>query len=381
MKKKNKWLVSLLLAFVMVLQTFTPLQAAGVIVTQGDIPTDAAAYVYNHYEEVVKVVKKFGNNYKATTNQFRNAKLGTPFVIYEINKSVQDEIYYYPLLDSRGKIILLISVMGTTEGWSLSASEEWVDELEELDNITSDFIFYKSGDNLYAENKRDEFCIAGGKDNKIKSFSNKPYSMKKKAVSNAINRFQKTDVKHIMINEANQRDTYTPSFSSSTSSSKICSLYNKKGQGNYGLCWAAAVATICNYRRGTNIAPKAVANEMNVDYEKGTTPYKAQQALNRFGVSYKNLNMDKSERMSWSSLKTNINNKYPVYVSAKSGDEGHAVTAYGYAIAAGTKYVSLWNSGENSGKGKSISVVFKERGTTFTYNNLTYTWTYSISKY
>lgn len=120
---------------------------------------------------------------------------------------------------------------------------------------------------------------------------------------------------------------------------------------------------------------------MHIGYHDGANLYKAQQALNRFGVTYNNLNWSAADRMSWASLKLNINDKYPVYVAAKCPKYGHAVTAYGYTIASGTKYVALWNSGENNNKGKSISVVFKESGTTFAYNNTTYTWMYSVSRY
>ena len=80
--------------------------------------------------------------------------------------------------------------------------------------------------------------------------------------------------------------------------------------------------------------------------------------------------------MSWSSIKTNISKKYPVFVSAKSSGSGHAVTAYGYSVAAGVNYVMLWNPGNNS----SITAQFKSSGTTFVYNNEIYKWKYSISK-
>ena len=49
--------------------------------------------------------------------------------------------------------------------------------------------------------------------------------------------------------------------------------------------------------------------------------------------------------MSWTKLKQNIDCKFPVYVSAKSSSSGHALTAFGYTVAAGEKYVMFWNSG------------------------------------
>jgi len=93
---------------------------------------------------------------------------------------------------------------------------------------------------------------------------------------------------------------------------------------------------------------------MHVDYNEGANPWKAQQALQNYGLSYNNYLYDATYRMSWDNLRLNINNKYPVYVSAKAS---------------------------NSGNGSTISAAFKENGTTFAYNNTTYTWTYSVSQY
>lgn len=76
----------------------------------------------------------------------------------------------------------------------------------------------------------------------------------------------------------------------------------------------------------------------------------------------------------------NIGDKYPVYVAAKSPKYGHAVVAYGFTVGAGTPYVTMWNPGENNGKGNRISAEFSKR-TAFVYSNETYVWAQSISKY
>lgn len=230
---------------------------------------------------------------------------------------------------------------------------------------------------MCAEDRNRIYMIEGEVDSNIGAFQYESYQRKRQDISDINARFVKVDTNNVAITEADQYAMYTPGFSTSTSSSKICSLNNPQGQGNYGLCWAATVATICNYLNDTNITAKNVADTMGVSYEGGVRPHVAQQALRTYGISYNNL-LGAVERMSWSNLQANINNKYPVYVDAQSSDSGHAVTAYGYSVAAGTNYVVLWNPG---GNGALATVTFKSSGTTFTYNNSTYTWTYSISKY
>ena len=45
-----------------------------------------------------------------------------------------------------------MNVIGTTTGWCVSFSDEWVDELQKLDVLTSDDNIFKSGDVLYVGN-------------------------------------------------------------------------------------------------------------------------------------------------------------------------------------------------------------------------------------
>lgn len=348
---------------------------------ENNIPTDATIYAQQHYKELVEAVKMHNEDYNVQEIQYNDVSLGIPFVIYELDTEVQDEIYYYPILGTDGNIILLMCVIGTTEGWNLSASEEWVNELNKIGGIKSDLVFYKLGENLWAEDDKDIYEIIGDKNLFAEYSVSRGYLEEKEKYSKENTIFKKTDINKITITSKNRKDTYTPAFSSSTTSSKICSLYNSKGQGNYGLCWAATVATICNYRKGTNLSASTIADGMNIGYDDGANIYEAQQALKNNGVQYNSVYGNSNTKMPWSVLKANIDNKYPIYVSAKATNSGHAVTAYGYTIAAGMKYIVLWNSGINGGKGSPITVSFYEDGTSFSYNNTTYTWTYSVSQY
>lgn len=348
---------------------------------ENNIPTDATIYAQQHYKELVEAVKMHNEDYNVQEIQYNDVSLGIPFVIYELDTEVQDEIYYYPILGTDGNIILLMCVIGTTEGWNLSASEEWVNELNKIGGIKSDLVFYKLGENLWAEDDKDIYEIIGDKNLFAEYSVSRGYLEEKEKYSKENTIFKKTDINKITITSKNRKDTYTPAFSSSTTSSKICSLYNSKGQGNYGLCWAATVATICNYRKGTNLSASTIADGMNIGYGDGANIYEAQQALKNNGVQYNSVYGNSNTKMPWSVLKANIDNKYPIYVSAKATNSGHAVTAYGYTIAAGMKYIVLWNSGINGGKGSPITVSFYEDGTSFSYNNTTYTWTYSVSQY
>lgn len=122
---------------------------------------------------------------------------------------------------------------------------------------------------------------------------------------------------------------------------------------------------------------------MGVGINDGASTLTSQKALKNNGVTYNVLNANSSDLMSWSVLKSNINSKYPVYVVADAANSkmAHAVTVYGYTVAAGVNYIILWNSGDNNGSGGVITAAFKSSGTAFGYDGKTYIWKKSLSKY
>ncbi len=347
------------------------------------MPKSASEYANENYEGAIEAVKQFDNAYHFTKEQLDTVKLGEPFVVNDINMESQIEIYYYPILDDSDRVIFLLSVVNTSYGWSHSISEEWVSGLNTIGQITPDFVFYKSEENLYAENQNNIYVVQGSDDVHIKFYSLKDYSEKKEDVYKTVDNFKEVDYYDCTNSFYNVKAGYTPSFSSSTGSSKICALYNKKNQGNVALCWAASVATICNYRNGTNITPIQIANAMGVGINDGASTLTSQKALKNNGVTYNVLNANSSDLMSWSVLKSNINSKYPVYVVADAANSkmAHAVTVYGYTVAAGVNYIILWNSGDNNGSGGVITAAFKSSGTAFGYDGKTYIWKKSLSKY
>ncbi len=195
MKEKRNRIVScvliLMMFFSMIFSSQKVLAANKIEIS---VPNEVEIYAKNKYLDAVDVVRLYSNYYNVTEEQLNDIHLGQPFVIYEIDETEQDEIYYFPLLDSNGNTILLMSIMGTTEGWSMSISEEWVDELEDIGDNTSEYIFYKSEDNVYAESEKSELCIAGEVDDDIENFKEKDYEEKQEIIDDATDNFVKTDV-------------------------------------------------------------------------------------------------------------------------------------------------------------------------------------------
>jgi hypothetical protein len=145
-------------------------------------------------------------------------------------------------------------------------------------------------------------------------------------------------------------------------------------QGNYGLCWAVAVATTVryvNYPKNGNLTAKKVADAMGVGYNEGATNDTRQKALSHYGVLYPYC---LKYQISCKNVNYNVLDEKPIIIGAKSSGGYHAVTIIGYAKYGSVNQIIFYNSGTDS----VSSVEYKSNGTTFTYNNRKYTWCESL---
>lgn len=176
------------------------------------VPKSASEYANENYEGAIEAVKQFDNTYHFTKEQLDTVKLGEPFVVNDINMESQIEIYYYPILDDSDRVIFLLSVVNTSYGWSHSISEEWVSGLNTIGQITPDFVFYKSEENLYAENQNNIYVVQGSEDVHIKFYSLKDYSEKKEDVYKTVDNFKEVDYYDCSNSFYNVKAGYTPSL-------------------------------------------------------------------------------------------------------------------------------------------------------------------------
>lgn len=276
------------------------------------ISYDAESFVRDHYLEIVEVYLSYSEN---KIDELENDyELGFPFVIYNPEEDIQKEIYYFPVYYN-DRIILNISAINTTDGWTLSASDEMINGLNKLkysgDNA-NEFLFYQSSGKIVAQtqDKNEVIFLIDKQENgeysakNVKSdrFEKLSYENKKAEIIENIRYSEEVDIDEEAFDN-DSFETYTPGFSTDTSSTKECKLYNAKGQGSLPICWAAS--------------------------------------------------------------------------TFDGNGNGHAVTIYGYRSISTSDYIVFWNPGLAS----TQVVYYLSGGSTYTYNNKTWTWTKSLSKY
>ena len=338
--------------------------------------------VVDDFGDIQNVSMDYSNSLGIDKNDMKNISIGNPFIIYSLSDSNQSEIYYYPIIDNRdNKVVITVDVMKMTDSWTYSIGTEYVEYLNKINYTNSEYIFYSYGDYIYSDDGNKSIVLYGngnetGKE-KVKAFQQLDCSKKIEAISNRISTFEQKKNNDLQPNNAfERRMTYTPTMTGNT-----CQLYNPVGQGNYGLCWAASVATIVNYRKGTNLTATNVADAEGVGYDEGGTLTNATNCLHRYGLTdYSAVN----RTLSWSQLYDNIMkfNK-PFYMACyyDSTESGHAVVCFGCNEISSNQYIVIWNPGNNNGNGGSTMLKYYPNATAFAYANKTWVWYDTVSSY
>lgn len=324
--------------------------------------------VNENLDSIISIVKSSCEELNIDSEELIGLSKQDPFVIYSLDDTNNSGVFYYPIGNKYGRIVFTVQVSGKENSQNYDISTDYVEMLNNIDYVNNKYLFYESKETIYADNGCEIMDVnTGTTTNSVVDFFALNYREKVNKIQERIN------------NKVNYEETsnsglatYTPSFMNTGSNVKACALHKRQSQGNYGLCWAASVATIVNYRKGKNITAKNVADMMGIGYNTGGTVENAVVALNSYHVSYK---VHYSQN-SWSLYKRNIDTKYPVYAHCSSKSGYHAVVGFGYKIQNDTKYVFFWNPGS-----ASVAIVkYKAKGTTFSYNNTTWTWKLSVSK-
>ncbi len=293
--------------------------------------------------------------------------------------------YYYPIL-YKNEIVLVASIINTTNGWTLSASDEIIDGLKKINYKDNSSLFYELDDCILAVSNEETKVIQSDEKEKSLNYNKKEKKFeeissieKASEILENIDNMKPVDIKQIQFSTQNNniKEEYTPLFSEDRNSGsdyiKVCSLYNKQGQGSLPICWAASIATIVNYRLGTNYTAKDICDNEGLEY-KGANIDTKQQALKTYGLFYDKM----TSQLSWELIVKNINNKYLIAASTFDGrGNGHSITVYGYKFTNANKYIVLHNPGTND----TQIVLYKTGGSTYTYNNKTWTWTKSLYYY
>lgn len=131
-----------------------------------NIPKEVVMIANNSYEQMIQAVIYKHEEFGVSIRDLQNVSLGEPFIIFE-EKNNQNEIYYFPVLGRNDDIVMVLSVTGTTEGWGLSLSTEYVDILNEINFDNDYYLLYKVNDVLLAKSYYKNYAVLENEDVKV----------------------------------------------------------------------------------------------------------------------------------------------------------------------------------------------------------------------
>lgn len=354
------------------------------------IPEEVTQYFNQIYDSAIAVGNDCGLIDKKIPKM--NLTVGKPFKIFELNGDDKD-IWYYPIY-SGTEIIILITIGLIDNSLNYSLTQEFVEQLNQI-SYNSDILFFKDNDVIYSIDKENNiYSISYGELKKIDI--NKNYSEL---------------IKHIVLNYPMSSMSVNPI----KTEEKIPSPLSLKGgtvvdidegkeclmtdcfvkQYNYGICWAASIATILRYLdteylysslNAFDVAytlanyediPTDNPNDKSSIWQRGATDDEAQFVLAIYGIYYSTL----SKPLSYSETKNAIDNGYPVYMHSRalydSNNDSiaewhrHATVIYGYYSRERNQYYKMWNPGN----GTSQAVRYNINGNAvYFYNNQNFEW-------
>lgn len=150
--------------------------------------TKAQLYLEENASSIIEVLHNNAETFNLESGPAENFSFGRPFIIYLFEEK-QDEIYYVPVIDnSTQKIVVVVGLMNTSNGYTFDMQASYVPYLNEIDYIHTDAIVYKYGNSLYFEtpevvvksNKND--VMPPSSDEEVNAFLNGSFEDKRNKV-------------------------------------------------------------------------------------------------------------------------------------------------------------------------------------------------------
>ncbi len=336
------------------------------------VPDEVQLYVEKNKDEIFTTVIEA---WEIQDADIEDLEYGAFFVVYDGEEN-PDAVYYVPV-EYQEEVIVVVAVLDTDQGLLYQCSEEYVPFLNGINYLNNPAIFYEKNGELYAETREDKmYCssdIAIGiseeqKDRKD-DFIGLSYNDKCEEINDWISNME--IIESVTVTDENSDLSMT--------FQKTLTLYYPMGQYGYGMCWAAASATVINYLNGTGVYPFYLCNIMGIGYDDGGTVYDEQNALAKYGISYDYIRSS-INNFSMTVVSNNIDAGYPLILNVitADGSSGHAVTIYGYTS---TNYIYYWDPNLNDGSGGKTSASYSSLGSSFLMINKSYYgWHSSLSK-
>lgn len=321
--KITKKIVALLLVFVLSYNYIVNIYANEIL--NGSIEEEAAEGIFKalHNIESCKMELGLGNI------DLEMVTIGERIHSYiYINKSFEEHYSFYPLIYNHSLIALAILVDEDENIYQITTS--LVDEINSAVEKDESFALLYDSDSCYMYGEEKGLRLL---DNFEMEIPERDSLKNKKNISD----FSKIELSNMDLETGKG---FSSIFRAKTQTYYGTQAYYKcdvkyVSQSKFNICWAASIACIVNYLKGTNLTALEVAQSNGINLNNGLSAEGQEAILRKYGVAYTYANRFPSNSV----ILRNIKAGYPIKAGFQSNGNYHAVVVYGVNLPAG--YISL----------------------------------------
>lgn len=352
---------------------------------------DLAKIIEENFGYMLNSVLREAESYDIAVEDFEEFSILNPVTFNSTDDEESDagNIFHFPVADKNGKICLIYDVILTENGYSTTIGRDFAPLLDSVYEKGTSTVLLVQGDyTFYAVDSMNGYTQIGSN---VDSMSTPEYE------SFSINTCTADEM---TVSTLTENDTYSTaamssfetcvtdrieSYSSTITGTNILSNYpivDQRVDGTqYGLCWAATVASIVRFEKPSeygNLTAKDVADYMGIDYDEGGTNSESKKALAHYlGDPY--VPTIKGV-LSQSDIKTVIDNVDPAFMQGRRSKgflsyEYHAVAMFGYDFTSSYTRIKIMDPAYECYKWCSMD---SDEDWTFAFGSYTYTWIKTI---
>lgn len=390
--KKVKHTLCILLVIVLSLGFTTQVFAADISTGATTTNNDVKEIISENFGHMLDSVLKRADMYGISAENFDDFMILNPVSFNTFGEEINDSesVLHFPVADETGKICLIYDVIFTDNGYSATIGTDFAPLLNSIyqENVTT-MVLIQDEYSFYAVSNSGGYLQQGGN---VVSMNKADYE-KLSAIG--------VDLAAITSSSLTANAEYTTlgetSFvtcvetradvnSSAVTGTKSLTNYPIVDQiidgEQYGLCWAATVASIVRFEKPTlygSLTAKDVADYMEIGYDEGGTNAESKEALEHYlGSPY--APTLKSDVLTQAQIKTAIDNIDPAYMQCRRPNgflryKYHAVAMIGYDFTSNYTRIEIMDPAYACYK---YCTMDSNDNWTFAFGAYTYTWIKTI---
>jgi hypothetical protein len=298
--------------------------------------------------------------------------VGNEIVCY--NLDIKERVFYYPIYIN-SKCVLMASRTDSS-GISVSNDVRVYDQLAKIKQSNSKYLLNIYDSKLFIENQDEKTLLVDySKENgKVRDNSeeNLDFNQKIDFIENefSCNLIESDDNEKTLISlQPSIGESYILNSLAADDTSYYLDITDAAVIQLYDDCWAAAAATVINYRNGSSpitirYTAEMICDEMGIGYNDGGNAYDIQAALAKHKINY-----SLGNKISYSTVKSRIDYNNPFIMQLINSDStgGHSLVAMGYLFNFANKAVLFYDP-------NGFYKAFNYDVATYYINGETHTW-------